>query len=258
MADNLIQIAPEFWNIRGSFRIGGVVDIGTQASLVRMTGGGFLLLDAYEADEAVTDQILALTDGGQNIRAILNLHPFHTVHVKAVHARFPHAILYGSARHHLRAPDLPWADETVDDPACHALFADDLQFSVPAGVDFISDDEKVHFSSVLAMHPASRTLHVDDTLTFLKVPVFDALLGKDGHLRFHPTLGAALERRAGAAAAFRHWAAELSDTVANYETVCAAHIGVLRVSGGATLGDRIRSALAKVAGTLDKHTATYG
>ena len=32
MSDRILQVADDFWNIRGSFKIGGLVDIGTQAS----------------------------------------------------------------------------------------------------------------------------------------------------------------------------------------------------------------------------------
>ncbi|MFT6377963.1 MAG: hypothetical protein ACJARS_004626, partial [bacterium] len=47
MSDPLIHVADDFWNIRGSFKIFGVVDIGTHASLVRRPNGRFVLLDAY-------------------------------------------------------------------------------------------------------------------------------------------------------------------------------------------------------------------
>ncbi len=60
MAEEIIQIAEDFWNIRGSFRIGGVVDIGTQASLVRLANGSFVLLDSYAISEALVKEIDAI------------------------------------------------------------------------------------------------------------------------------------------------------------------------------------------------------
>jgi hypothetical protein len=45
MTGQLIHVADNFWNIRGSYRIGGVIDVGTQASLVRLANGKFVLLD---------------------------------------------------------------------------------------------------------------------------------------------------------------------------------------------------------------------
>ena len=47
MSEDVIQVAENFWNIRGSFKVAGLVDIGTQASLVRRSDGKFLMLDSY-------------------------------------------------------------------------------------------------------------------------------------------------------------------------------------------------------------------
>ena len=70
-----------------------------------------------------------------------------------------------------------------------ALFSDDLEFSVPAGVDFISSNESVHFSSVLVFHPSTKTLHVDDTFMFIPTPAAAEFLNfKQGTVQLHPTL----------------------------------------------------------------------
>ena len=47
MANDILQVADDFWNIRGSFRIAGLIDVGTQASLVRLANGNFVFLGAY-------------------------------------------------------------------------------------------------------------------------------------------------------------------------------------------------------------------
>jgi hypothetical protein len=39
MSEQILQIADDFWNIRGDFKIGGILNIGTQASLVRSRNG---------------------------------------------------------------------------------------------------------------------------------------------------------------------------------------------------------------------------
>jgi hypothetical protein len=44
----------------------------------------------------------------------------------------------------------------TEDPELHAQFAEDFEFSVPRGVDFISANENVHFSSVLVLHRRPR------------------------------------------------------------------------------------------------------
>ena len=114
MSGQFIRVSEGFWNIRGSFKIAGVIDVGTQASLVRLTSGKFVLIEA-----------------------ILNLHPFHTVHVRKLHGLYPHAALYGTARHVSRFPDLPWAKVCTEGSELHQRYAEDFDFSVPRGVEFI-------------------------------------------------------------------------------------------------------------------------
>ena len=107
MAGRTHQITEDFWNIRGSFRIGGVIDIGTQASLVRLRNGKFAFLDAYTLSGAVKREVFDLSRDGKDVEAILNLHPFHTIHVRKMHEMFPHARLYGTRRHLSRFAELP-------------------------------------------------------------------------------------------------------------------------------------------------------
>lgn len=76
------------------------------------------------------------------------------------HEAYPGAKLYGSSRHTRKQPELPWQKALLDDPATLAEFKDDLDLRIPAGVDFISSNENVHFSSVVAYHPATQTIHV--------------------------------------------------------------------------------------------------
>jgi len=76
----MLKVANDFLNIRGSFKVGGLVDIGTQCSLVRRANGRFVFLDSCALSGAVQRDVDALTNGGKDVEAILNLHPFHTVH----------------------------------------------------------------------------------------------------------------------------------------------------------------------------------
>ena len=46
MADRIHDLGLGFWNIRGSFRLGGLLDIGTQCSLVQLNSGKFIFLDS--------------------------------------------------------------------------------------------------------------------------------------------------------------------------------------------------------------------
>jgi hypothetical protein len=260
MSGKILHVADDFWNIRGSYRVGGVIDVGTQASLVRLASGKFVLLDSYTLSGAVKRQVGELTSGGKDIDAILNVHPFHTVHVRKMHELYPHATLYGTARHKSRFPELPWADRCTEDPALHEQFAEHFEFSVPRGVDFISANENVHFSSVLVKHRSSLTIHTDDTLMYLRLHSMMRLFGVGDAVSFHPTLAKALERRAGAAKDFRAWANELIERWRDAENLCAAHTAALLAvdNRGDSIHARMVNALDKVSGTLDSHERKYG
>jgi hypothetical protein len=249
---SMLRVADDFLNIRGSFKVGGLIDIGTQCSLVRRASGRFVFLDSYTLRGAVERDVDALTNGGKDVEAILNLHPFHTVHVRAMHHRYPKAKLYGTARHLSRFPDLPWEKTRTEQTRLHTLFEEDFEFSVPRGVDFISANENVHFSSVLVFHRASRTIHVDDTLMYVRLPLPIRALGFRDILAFHPTLRQALERRKGAGQDFRDWAEDLAEGWWDAENLCAAHTTALTAARnqGASLHDRILAALDKVSAIL--------
>ena len=259
MSEKILKISDDFWNIRGDFKIGGVLNIGTHASLVRRGNGKFVLLDAYTLQGEVKEQIDALSKDGDDIEAIINLHPFHTVHVQKAHEQYPNAKLYGTQRHIEKFPDLDWQPELTESAACADLFAADFDFSVPAGVDFISSNEHLHFSSVLAYHRASKTIHSDDTLMYIQLP---GLLGKaiKPEIKFHMTLSKTLERRAGAAKDFRAWVTRLADQWSDAENLCAAHSAVLLGSenDSASIADRILTALQKVEKTLQLHEKKFG
>ncbi|MFT7286735.1 MAG: hypothetical protein ACI87W_000844 [Halieaceae bacterium] len=259
MSEQILQLSDDFWNIRGDFKIGGLLNIGTQASLVRRGNGKFVLLDAYTLRGEVKEQVDALTNNGDDIEAIINLHPFHTVHVKKAHKQYPDARLYGTQRHLDKFPDLPWQAELTESAELAELLADDLAFSIPAGVDFISSNEHLHFSSVLAYHKASGTIHSDDTLMYLQLP---GLLGKlkKPEVTFHMTLGKTLEKRPGAVVDFRSWAMQLAEQWSDAENLCAAHSSLLLGgdNNAEPIAERILAALQKVEKTLQLHEKKFG
>ncbi|MDM7955782.1 hypothetical protein [Blastomonas sp.] len=251
------RLHDDFWNFRGSFRIAKVVDIGTHMSLVRQGNGRFLALDSYDLDAEDRDQLLALTDGGALVDAIINVHPFHTLHCAALHSVLPGARLIGTRRHHAERPELRWEPGVIEDPAAQAEFAEDLEFSTPRGVDFISADDKVHVASVLVRHRPSGIVHVDDTINVLEPPALLSAILPEPRLRFHPMLGKALEKRPGAADDYANWALELARAWADTRTVCTAHSAVRTLPPGGWETE-ILGALLDVDKTLDSHRATYG
>lgn len=260
MAMQWREMGDGFWNLRGSFRVGGVVDIGTHCSLLRLSSGGWMFLDACALSEQAAEEVAIITGGADAIEGILNLHPFHTIHVPALHQRYPQARLHGTARHLQRLPQLPWHSERSEDPALHRRYAADLCFTIPRGVDFISANEQVHFSSVLALHRDSGCIHVDDTLMCLRMPAPLRWLGVRELVSFHPTLAFALHKQAGAAADFRQWAEALIEDWGGARALCAAHNSCLLASDAGPDGLRspLRRALQKMAGTLRSHERQWG
>jgi hypothetical protein len=248
VSDQIVKLSEDFWNIRGTFRAAGVINVGTQSSLVRLASGRFALLDAYTLRGDIADEVMGRTDGGRLVDAVCNLHPFHTKHVQAVAMMFPHAKLYGTARHLRRFPDLPWQPERTEDPAFHELFGADFDFMVPRGVDFVPKNQALHFAGVLAFHRASGALHVDDTLNWIPFPW-------GGRLAFHPALKAVLERRREAASEFRGWATELAARCEDVRHVCTAHtkLAPLSEEPPGAIAERVRAALKRVEPVLRAH-----
>ncbi len=259
MAD-LVEIGQGFWTIRGQFRIAGLLNIGTQAALVRLADGRFVLLDSYTLSPFALAEVERITGGADKVAAILNLHPFHTLHVEAMHAQFPSAALHGTARHKRKFPGLPWQDLATEDPALWPAFGPDLVFTVPQGVDFIPANEHLHFASVMAYHRPSRTIHVDDTFNALPPGGLGRALGWRPRISFHPTLAKVLHRRPGAADAFRAWAEDLSAQWGEARAMCVAHNALLRSEdlGGETFAPAMRDALNRVEPKLKAHAAKYG
>lgn len=260
MSKHLVRVSDDFWNVRGSFNIFGVVDIGTHASLVRRNNGKFVFLDAYAFNEDSRREINSITNGGRDVEAILLVHPFHTVHVAAMHKAFPNAVLYGTARHRARFADLPWAPTLSEDPATHALFKEDFDFSIPRGLDFIPADQNVHSSSILVLHRASKALHVDDTFMIYSLPWPLRIFHPTGLVRFHPMVARALEQRAGAVRDFRLWRDEFLERFHDIEHLCAAHSQVLAnaTAQGLSIAKLLHEAFDKVEPTLRAHERKYG
>lgn len=251
------QLAEDFWNIRASYRVAGVLDIGTHMSVVRRPDGRFVLVDAAALDDASREALMALTEGGSLVDAVVHVHPFHTLQVEPLHRLFPSATLHGTARHRRLMPGLPWAGEPVERWQAGHPLADVFELSVPEGVDFVCPDERVHVASVLVRHPASRIVHVDDTLNVMAAPgVLGRLLPQSG-LRMHPMLGRALQQRPGAADDYARWARGLAGRWSDTRFVCAAHSAVRELPPGGFEREML-DALERVRRTLDRHRRRHG
>ena len=257
MNTEIIEITNNFWNIRGSFKIKGLIDIGTHASLVKLASGKFVFLDSLTLDNDTLEKVNRLTKDGDDLEAVINLQPFHTVHTEWMHKTFPNAKHYGTKRHLEKFPSLNWEEVKSEDEKLHKLYSSDLEFSVPKGVDFIPEDENLHFSSVLAYHPSSKTIHVDDTLMYIQLPALLKFFGVSDHLGFHPTLSKVLQKRSGAADEFNLWAKEMAASWAGAKNLCTAHKGNILENEDRDLHKEILKAIESIQIKLNSHRNKY-
>lgn len=219
MTDKIYNLGAGFWNIRGTFRIGGVLNIGTQCSLIKLDSGRFIFLDSYKLTGDVRNEVMALTNNGQDVEAVLNVHPFHTIHCAQMAKYFPQATFYGSRRHHKKIPEVKWADDLVESEAVAKRYPE-LKFSMSEGIHYISPNEMIHAGSLLAFHPASKSLHVDDTFMSPPTKLLEAVLPE---LLLHPTTKKALKDEPDAGKQYCDWAANLAHEWREVRNFCAAH-----------------------------------
>ncbi|MBP2280773.1 hypothetical protein RCH20_002278 [Psychrobacter sp. PL15] len=228
MTDKIYNLGAGFWNIQGSFRLGGIIDIGTQCSLVQLRSGRFIFLDSYTLTDDVRGQVMALTNNGQDVEAVLNVHPFHTMHCAQMAKDFPQATFYGSERHSKQLPEVQWAAELVESDAVAQLYPE-LEFSLPKGIYYISPNEKVHAGSLLVRHPASQSVHIDDTFMSPPSKILKAILPE---LMLHPTTKQALKNESDAGEQYCDWATKIAHQWRDTHNFCAAHSGLVKFEVG--------------------------
>lgn len=228
MKDQIHDLGNGFWNIRGSFVRNGMIDIGNQSALVKLESGKFILLDSYTLTGEVREQVMALTNNGQDIEAVLNVHPFHTVHCAQVAKDFPKATFYGSARHHKEVPEVDWSEDYVESKAVAERYPE-LEFSVPKGIYYIAPDDSVHSGSLLVFHPASRSLYVDDTIETPPSKLFNAV---QTGINLHASSLKALKDEPNAGAEYCDWAIKLAHNWREVRNFCSAHSGLVVFEDG--------------------------
>lgn len=245
MTDKIYDLGAGFWNIRGSFRLAGLIDIGTQCSLVKLASGKFIFLDSYTLTGEIRDQVMALTDNGRQVEAVLNLHPFHTVHCIQMAQDFPDATFYGSRRHQQQLTEVDWHEAVVESETVANRYPE-LEFSLPKGIHYIAPNEMIHAGSLLAYHPASHSLHVDDT--FVTPPAVMAnskLLQRVlPELSLHPTTKQALTQDLDAGEQYCAWATQLAHQWRETRYCCAAHSALVEFEVG-EFEEALLAAIAK-------------
>lgn len=219
MSDKLYDLGKGFWNIRGSFYVegkNGSRNVGTQCSLVKLQSGKFIFLDSYELKGDIREEIMQLTNKGQDVEAVLNVHPYHTVHCEQMAKDFPQAIFYGSRRHLEQASKVNWSEDLVESNIVIERYPE-LEFALPEGIYYVAPEEAVHAGSLLVFHPASKSLHVDDT--------FVTSSAKDGsaEIAVHPSTQKALKNEPDAGKVYCNWATQIALQWNDTRNFCAAH-----------------------------------
>lgn len=246
MLDKIHDLGAGFWSIRGSFVRDNIIDIGNQSALVKLASGKFILLDSYTLTGEVRAQVMALTDNGQDIEAVLNVHPFHTVHCARVAKDFPHATFYGSARHHKEVPEVDWSEDYVESKAVAERYPE-LEFSVSKGIYYIAPDDSIHSGSLLVFHPASQSLYVDDTIQTPPSKLFDEV---QADINLHATTLKALIDEPNAGKDYCDWAIKLAHDWRETRHFCSAHSGLVVFAEG-EFEEKLLAAIDKARSTLE-------
>lgn len=228
MNDEIYDLGQGFWSIRGSFVKNDIIDIGVQSALIKLASGRFIFLDSYTLTGDVRQQVMDLTNQGQDVEAVLNVHPFHTVYCAQMALDFPQAVFYGSSRHHKQIPEINWAKDLVESDAVAERYTE-LEFSLPKGIYYISPDEAIHAGSLLVYHPASQSVYIDDTFEIPPSKLFNTV---QPNLGLHPTTKQALKDEKNASKQYCDWATELAHKWRDARYFCGAHSGLVEFGEG--------------------------
>jgi len=163
---------------------------------------------------------------------------------------------YGTPRHLRIEPSIPWAGN-VTDPAVRSKWAE-VQMRIPVGAEFIAPvpESDNHFAGMFVFHPASKTIHIDDTV-MVEPPnasfIIKHMFFPNGPMAFHPTLtGVGLCHFETAPYAFRDFMNGLvSDW--DFDSILSAHLA--RKIGGAKA--QLKTLIADTESVFKELTAKY-
>jgi len=254
--DRIDEVAPGFFNIRASFKK-FVLDIGTHMSIIRLESGKFLVVDTVPLDDKLKGEIDTLTDNGKLMEAVIATHPFHTLAFPAFYEAYPNVPYFGTPRHLRNQQNIPWEGSIKENLE---KWSPEIQLRIPEGSEFDNPlpESNNHFSAVWVFHPASKTMHVDDTIMYYKnvsgvIGILTKITGISGSMGFHPSLkGPGLYHTHEAPENFKNFVTTvLKDW--DFDNICCAHIG--NKIGGAH--ELLTTALEEEQPTFDKLSEKY-
>lgn len=236
--ERLVQIGEGFWNVRASFKVLLVLNIGTHMSIIKLKNEKFLIIDTIPLDPEAKAELDALTDNGKKIEAVVATHPFHSLSFPAFYEKYPDVPYYGTPRHIRNLTQIPWVGNIAEEENLNR-WAPEIEMRIPAGAEFNAPQPESynHFSCVWVYHRESRTIHVDDTINYYTESggfsqwVTD-LFGKTGTFAFHPSIEL-LHPTKEAPNDFRNWVNGVINDW-DFDNACCAHIGV-RMGGSKQL-----------------------
>jgi hypothetical protein len=126
---HFVEVGNGFYNLKTPFVMYGVIDIGTQMSLLRLQSTDrFLVIDTCAMSSGAKEEFDRLTSNGTLIDAVIATHPFHTIYFEAFHAMYPTLKYYGTPRHIKTIPSITWTGD-VSTEAVRSLWASEVIFS---------------------------------------------------------------------------------------------------------------------------------
>ena len=168
--ETLKLIGPNFWNVRSKLLYKGIVDIGTQMSIIRLINEKFIILSTIPLNQLMKQEIKELTNNGTLIEAVIATHPFHTLSFISFYETFQNEntsiAYYGTPRHLKIIDKIPWKGSISDENIRNQWINDSIHMKIPNGCEFNEPKDTNHFSSVLIYHKISNTIHIDDTFLY--------------------------------------------------------------------------------------------
>eukprot|EP00026_Physarum_polycephalum_P014533 Phypoly_transcript_15060.p1 GENE.Phypoly_transcript_15060~~Phypoly_transcript_15060.p1 ORF type:complete len:314 (+),score=53.43 Phypoly_transcript_15060:91-942(+) len=241
----LENIGPGFYNIRGHFNIiAGLIDIGTQMSLIQLPNNKYLIIDTVPLNPFLKQALDEITKNGTEIEAVIATHPFHTLAFRGFYKEYPQVPYYGCPRHLRVIPEIPWAGNLLECDVRNK-WSPAVEMRIPAGSEFVAPmpEDKNHFSGVFVYHQLSKTIHNDDTIMVGSHPgILLKLAGfRHGSMSFHPSIkGVGLLPTPEAPYQFKEFIEGIIRDW-DFDNICAAHMG--NKIGGAK--EQLREVLAK-------------
>ena len=113
--NRFVEIGVGFYNLKTPFYckevLGGLIDIGTHMSLLKLESGRFIVIDTCPLDPCAKKELDSLTINGTLIDGVVATHPFHTTYFEPFHTLYPNLKYYGTPRHIRNIDGIEWAGD---------------------------------------------------------------------------------------------------------------------------------------------------